>query len=198
MLVLVADPSEFSDVVCRGYNMCSIELPIGRAPRAPHHAAAPLQRTASMFNRFILLAATAAIGNAAWAQAPANAPGGATALCNDGTYWSGPTKRGACSGHHGLQSWYGTAASAATPKTVPKTPDSTSENPAAPARPAAVTNATTPKAPATVPKVQPSAGQQTESSPGTAGAAAPSPGSPAEPATVPKVAAPSNGPHPGG
>jgi hypothetical protein len=154
-----------------------------------------------MINRFVLLAAAAALGNAALAQAPANAPGGSTARCNDGTYWSGPTKRGACSGHHGLQSWYGTAAAANAPATVPKAVDPSNESAATPARPASVTNAATPKAPATVPKVQPPAGQGTESSPGSAGADAPSPGSPAAPATVPKVPAPSgasDAPHPNG
>jgi hypothetical protein len=154
-----------------------------------------------MVNRFVLLAATAVMGNAAWAQAPANAPGGSTALCNDGTYSSSPSKRGACSGHHGLQSWYGTAASANAPATVPKNADATSESAASPARPAPATNAATPKPPATVPKVQPSEGQGTESSPGSAGAAASSPGSPAAPATVPKLSAPSGtsgGPHPNG
>src|ERR1700721_806271 len=135
-----------------------------------------------MVNRFLLLAATAAIGNAAWAQAPANAPGGSTALCNDGTYSSGPSKNGACGGHHGLKSWYGTGASANAPATVPKNADPSSESAATPARPAPATNAATPKAPATVPKVQPPAGQGTESSPGSAGADALSPGSPAAPA----------------
>jgi hypothetical protein len=151
-----------------------------------------------MVNRFVLLAASAVIGNVAWAQVPPNAPGGSTALCNDGTYWSGPTKRGACSGHHGLQNWYGTA-SANAPATVPKTADPSSESAATPARPAPVTHSATPTAPATVPKVQPPAGQETESSPGSAGADAPSPGSPAAPATVPKVSAPSGtsgSPHP--
>jgi hypothetical protein len=154
-----------------------------------------------MVNRFLLFAATAVIGNAAWAQAPANAPGGSTAMCNDGTYWSGPTKRGACSGHHGLQNWYGTRASANAPATVPKTADSSSESAANVAKPASVTNAATPKAPATVPKVQPPAGQGTESPPGSAGADALSPGSPAAPATVPKVSTPSGTsgtPHPNG
>lgn len=154
-----------------------------------------------MVNRFVLLAATAVIGNATWAQAPANAPGGSTALCNDGTYWSGSTKSGACTGHHGLQSWYGTAASANAPATVPKPADSSRESAATPARPAPVTNVATPNAPATVPKTQPPAGQQAESSPGSAGADAQSPGSPAAPATVPKVSSPSGtsgGPHPNG
>jgi Protein of unknown function (DUF3761) len=154
-----------------------------------------------MVNRLVLLAATAVFGNAAWAQAPANAPDGSTALCNDGTYWSGSAKRGACSGHHGLRNWYGTAGSANAPATVPKTADSSSESAATPARPAPVTNAATPQAPATVPKVQPPAGQETESPPGSAGEGAPAPASPAAPATVPKVAAPtgtSGGPRPNG
>ena len=112
-----------------------------------------------MINRLVLLAVTAAVANAAWSAVPANAPGGSTAVCNDGTYWSGSTKRGACSGHHGLQNWYGTAVSD--------------------------------HAPVTVPKVQPPAGQATESPPGSAGTGAPSPGSPAAPATVPNVSAPS-------
>jgi hypothetical protein len=193
--------SEFSDAACRRNNACSIELPIGRGSRTLHHACRITQRMALMVNRLVLLAATAVIGNAASAQAPANAPGGSTALCNDGTYWSGSTKRGACSGHHGLQSWYGTRASANAPATVPKTADSSSESAATPAQPAPVTNAATPKAPATVPKVQPPAGQETESSPDSAGVDAPLPGSPAAPATVPKVSAPSStsgAPHPDG
>jgi hypothetical protein len=43
---------------------------------------------------------------AAHAQAPADAPAGTTGQCNDGTYVSTPTRRGACHGHHGIQTWY--------------------------------------------------------------------------------------------
>ena len=41
-----------------------------------------------------------------WA-APAPAPENATAQCKDGSYYSGANKRGACSRHGGIQTWYG-------------------------------------------------------------------------------------------
>lgn len=43
------------------------------------------------------------------------APEGSTALCKDGTYYSGTSKRGACSHHGGIKDWYGVAATAAVP-----------------------------------------------------------------------------------
>jgi len=68
------------------------------------------------------------IGQAVFAEAPASAPAGSTGLCKDGTYYSGASKQGACSGHKGVKEWYGEAATTAPAK---KAPASTAAAPAA-------------------------------------------------------------------
>ena len=62
------------------------------------------------------LAVTAMIvSQAGVAQVPAGAPAGTTGLCNDGSYWTGASKSGACRGHKGVKTWY--ASTSAAPAT---------------------------------------------------------------------------------
>jgi len=94
------------------------------------------------------LAVTAMIASQAGvAQAPAGAPAGSTAQCNDGTYFSGAAKSGACSGHKGVKKWWGPAASASKPAPAaaakPMTPAPAPA--AAPAKPAMPMAASAPK-----------------------------------------------------
>jgi hypothetical protein len=110
----------------------------------------------------------AAAGHAA---APANAPAGTTGLCNDGSYYSGATKQGACKGHKGVKEWYADA-------------------------PAATAPAAATQAPAKAPAATPPAPTAAPAKPAAAAATAPAPQAAEKPAapSAPKVAAAGGGP----
>ena len=69
------------------------------------------------------------------AQAPAGAPKGATGICKDGSYWTGATKSGACTGHKGVQTWYADQAGKAA-ATTPAAKGASASMPAPAASPA--------------------------------------------------------------
>jgi hypothetical protein len=79
------------------------------------------------------MAVAAALGMSltAYAQPPAGAPAGTTAMCKDGTYYSGATKKGACAGHKGVKDWYGADAGAMASGTAPAAKTGPSAPPAA-------------------------------------------------------------------
>jgi hypothetical protein len=56
---------------------------------------------------------------AAPASAAPTAAGAVTAVCKDGTSFSGETRKGACKGHKGVQTWGGEAAAMPAAKAAP-------------------------------------------------------------------------------
>ncbi|WP_114211216.1 DUF3761 domain-containing protein [Acidisarcina polymorpha] len=96
----------------------------------------------------------------ALAQAPTGAPTGATGQCNDGTYSTQASKRGACRGHQGVKQWFAadtvasqksaTTQTNATP-TSTGTPTSTSSAPPPQAASAQTTPPKTKSAPVATP-----------------------------------------------
>ncbi len=61
------------------------------------------------------------------------APEGSTALCKDGTYYSGSSKRGACSHHGGIKDWYGAAAATTATTTATSAAAAPAQAPTGPA-----------------------------------------------------------------
>jgi hypothetical protein len=102
-------------------------------------------RALSMNTSFksFFIAAGFLVAASSFAQTPApaaSAPaaGAATALCKDGSSYSGASKKGACSGHKGIKEWYGAkGAAAATAAPAPAAPAMAPAAAAAPAKAAA-------------------------------------------------------------
>ena len=84
--------------------------------------------------RRLAFAASLLMAQVSLSQAPAGAPAGATGLCNDGTYYTGANKRGACRGHQGVKEWYGAPSTSgkAAPATGQAQSSPTSTAPPAP------------------------------------------------------------------
>jgi hypothetical protein len=55
----------------------------------------------------LLIGLTFSFSAVGQATIPSDAPAGTTAKCKDNSYYSGATKKGACSHHGGIAQWYG-------------------------------------------------------------------------------------------
>jgi hypothetical protein len=134
------------------------------------HTASPSEAIVKTLLASIATTLALCIATAAGAAAPAGAPAGTTGQCNDGSWYSGATKKGACHGHKGVKEWYGADDSAAMKSATPATPTTT------PA-PATMPPQTFPKStPQSMPNAQtPTAGTQTGTRPTLPGGTSPKP-----------------------
>ena len=73
--------------------------------------------TPTTFLRMLAISAALAIP-AAW-SADTQSPAGATGQCNDGSYTTAQSRKGACADHKGVKSWFAESKPASTASTAP-------------------------------------------------------------------------------
>jgi len=96
----------------------------------------------------IALGCTLFLSLTALAQAPAGAPAGSTGQCKDNSYWTGATKSGACRGHQGIKTWWGTGGpTGQTPPSGEASKSTPTQKPAAPVPTAPAKTTPTPPKP---------------------------------------------------
>jgi hypothetical protein len=105
----------------------------------------PLQRQQkgiTMKLASLLLTLGALIASPVFAAPATTAPtaaGAVTAVCKDGTSFSGESRKGACKGHKGVQTWGGDTTAAPAAKAAPMTAAPAAAAPKAAAKAAAIT-----------------------------------------------------------
>ncbi|MGH8042480.1 MAG: DUF3761 domain-containing protein [Rudaea sp.] len=96
-------------------------------------ASSPASATETVSTAKTSTKATKSKAAAPAAAAAGAAPTGATAMCKDGTYYSGTTHKGACRGHKGVKEWLNGGATAVTSATAGTTAPAATAPAAAPA-----------------------------------------------------------------
>jgi hypothetical protein len=88
---------------------------------------------------------TKATGTAGRSSAPPDAPANTTGQCKDGSFTTAGSKRGACSGHGGVGTWYADASSARQQNQSPRSTAADRPSPA-PVTPSRTASSSTPAA----------------------------------------------------